>query len=292
MTLPAPVLVNCGALRLSLRRLGAGEPLVLLHGYPETGRAWTKVAGELARHFDVLIPDLRGYGQSDVPEDDPDHEAYSKRQMAADIVAMLDSLGIDRAHVLGHDRGGRVAYRMALDHPTRVARLGVIEILPTIEYWDRWTAEVARSAYHWTFLAQPAPLPERLIGGDPDFHLEWTLASWSGTHDLRMFDPETLAKYRAQMADPRRVAAMCADYRAGATSDRSHDAADRQAGHRIAAPTMLLHGDRGFPVKIGEPGAVWRDWCRNVRAASCESGHFVMEENPRAVIDTFVPFFS
>ncbi|NUB46417.1 alpha/beta hydrolase [Fertoebacter nigrum] len=278
-------------IHLSVQEAGLGPPLILLHGYPQNGLCWSRVAPEFARHFRVLIPDLRGYGHSDAPPDDAGHTAYSKREMARDIIGLLDARGIGTSMVLGHDRGARVTYRLALDHPARVSRIGIIEIAPTADYWAAWNAEMAMAAYHWTFLAQPAPLPERMINADPVAYLDWTLQGWTLAKSLDAFPPEALAAYRAQARDPARIAAMCADYRAGATTDRRHDQADLAAGHRIAAPLRFLWGRHGFPARTGDPAGIWRKWASDVTDAACESGHFVMEENPAAVLDTFVPFF-
>jgi haloacetate dehalogenase len=211
--------------------------------------------------------------------------------MARDIVALMDTLGLKRANLLGHDRGARVTYRTALDHPDRVDRIGIIEIVATGDFWDAWNAELALAAYHWTFLAQPAPLPERMIGADPEAYVEWTLASWTRERSLSIFAEAALEGYRAQVRDAARIAAMCADYRAGVTTDREADAADRRIGHRIAAPLMFLYAADGFPSHTGKPGALWRAWGEDVATATCESGHFVPEENPQAVLDTFLPFF-
>jgi haloacetate dehalogenase len=277
---------------LSVQRAGAGAPLVLLHGFPQTGMCWSRVAPALAAHFDVIVPDLRGYGHSDAPPDDPGHTAYSKRQMARDVVAMLGSLGLSRAHVLGHDRGARVAYRLALDHPGAVDRLGIIEIATTADYWDHWGAGLALAAWHWTFLAQPAPLPERMIAADPVGVIEHFLRTWTAAKSLDVFPPAALDSYRAQAADPARIHAMCADYRAGATTDRAADEADRAAGRRIAAPLRFLWGRHGFPARTGDPAGLWRAWAAEVTDSACDTGHFVMEEAPESVIDAFLPFFA
>ena len=277
---------------LSVQEAGAGVPLILLHGFPENGLCWARVAPTFARRFRVIIPDLRGYGQSDAPPDDAGHDAYSKRRMAADIVALMDHLGLPDAHVLGHDRGARVAYRLALDHPGRLRRLGIIEIAPTAEYWDAWGYDLAMSAWHWTFLAQPAPVPERMIAADPVAWLDHTLQGWTKAKSLAVFDPAALAAYRAQAQDPARIHAMCADYRAGATTDRAHDMADRAAGHRIAAPLHFLWGRHGFPARTGDPAGIWRRWAGEVTDSACDSGHFVMEEAPDAVLEAFLPFFA
>ncbi len=276
---------------LSVHRGGEGPPLVLLHGYPENHLCWSRVAPELAQHFQVLIPDLRGYGDSDAPIDDANHSVYSKRQMARDIAAVLAHFGLNSAHVLGHDRGGRVAYRLALDAPELVDKLGIIEIVPTGDFWASWNADLALKAYHWTFLAQPSPLPERMINADPVAYLEWTLAAWTKARSLSVFAADALARYRAQASQPARVAAMCADYRAGASFDRALDDADRAAGRRIRARLHFLWAKDGFPAQTGDPAKFWRAWADHVTDASCDSGHFVMEENSAAVIDAFLPFF-
>jgi haloacetate dehalogenase len=283
--------IDVGHITLNLHEGGEGPALVLLHGFLQNALCWARVAPAFAAHFRVLAPDLRGYGLSDAPPDDADHHAYSKRVMAEDAVRLLDRLGIERAMILGHDRGARAAYRLALDHPDRLSRLGIIEIVPTGDFWAAWSADLALKAYHWTFLAQPAPLPERMIGADPVGWLDWTLASWTRARSLAPFAPEALARYRAQIAEPARLAAMCADYRAGATIDRALDEADRAAGRRIGVPLRFLWAEGGFPARTGDPAALWRRWADEVTESACVSGHFGMEEAPEAVIAAFLPFF-
>lgn len=283
--------VQCGDIRLSVHRAGQGAPLILLHGYPQNHHCWEHVAPAFANHFDVIVPDLRGYGDSDAPADNADHSMYSKRRMAADIVALMDVLDIAQAHVLGHDRGGRVAYRFALDHPDRLLKLGIIEIVPTGDFWASWNADLAMKAYHWTFLAQPAPLPERMIGADPAAYIDWTLAAWTLEKSLAVFSEAALTSYCAQASEPAHLHAMCADYRAGATYDRALDEADRAAGRTIASPLHFLWAEGGFPAQTGDPAALWRPWTTTLTDASCTAGHFTMEENPQAVIDNFLPFF-
>ncbi|MFQ6546744.1 alpha/beta fold hydrolase [Aestuariibius sp. 2305UL40-4] len=280
--------IDTGDVTLSVHRAGQGHPLILLHGYPQNHHCWARVAPAFAEHFDTIIPDLRGYGASDAPPDDPDHTVYFKRRMAEDIIGLMDTLNLDRAHILGHDRGARVTYRLALDHPRRIAHMGIIEIVPTGDFWAAWNADLAMAAYHWTFLAQPHPLPETLIAADPEGYIDHTLKSWTLAKDLSAFRPEALASYRAQAADPARLHAMCADYRAGATTDRRIDEAETA---QIAAPTMFLYAEAGFPARSGDPAALWSRWCADLQTASCRSGHFAMEENPEAVTRTFLPFF-
>ncbi|MGG7644712.1 alpha/beta fold hydrolase [Rhodovulum sp. YNF3179] len=280
--------IDTNGITLSVQEAGNGAPLILLHGYPETGMCWGKIAARLADRFRVLVPDLRGYGESDAPDDDTAHSVYSKREMARDIAGLIDAAGHDHAAVIGHDRGARVAYRMALDMPEKVTRLGLIEIVATGDFWEAWNAEIAMAAYHWTFLAQPAPLPERMIRADPTAYLDWTLSSWTAAQSLDCFSAAALESYRTQMRDPARVAAMCADYRAGATTDRWHDAADRAAGRRIQAPLRYLWAETGFPARTGDPLALWQAWADRVTGrpvAGC--GHFAMEEAPDAVLEAF-----
>lgn len=277
---------------LSVQEAGRGPALILLHGYPQNGMCWAKVAPAFAQSHRVIIPDLRGYGASDAPRDDEAHRTYSKRQMAADIIALLDSLSLQSAMVLGHDRGARVSYRLALDHPERVSRLGIIEIAPTADYWANWGPELAMAAYHWTFLAQPAPLPERMIGADPVAYIDHTLQSWTRAKSLAVFPVESLDSYRAQAMEGAHLHGMCADYRAGASTDRADDEADLAAGRKITAPLRFLYGHHGFPARTGDPEGIWRKWAVEVSATACDSGHFVMEENPDAVIAAFAPFFA
>ena len=273
-------------IQIHLRTGGSGPPLLLLHGYPQTHVMWHKVAPELAKHCTLVIPDLRGYGTSSAPLGDEAHATYSKRAMAEDCLLVMRELGHARFMVAGHDRGGRVAYRLALDHPEAVAALIPVDIIPTAEVWRRITAEAAVKGYHWSFLAQPFPLPETLIGKDPFYYLEHTLKSWAGPHDLTPFSPGALAHYYALIQDPARVHAFCEDYRAGAGIDRSLDEADLAAGRRIGCPTLVLHS--GY--LKGDPPAVWRGWCTNVSAAAIASGHFLAEENPADTLAALIPF--
>ena len=286
-------LIEVGDVCLSVHQGGEGAPLILLHGFPQNHMAWEKLAPDLAKDFHCIIPDLRGYGDSDAPADDADHHVYSKRAMAGDIARLMDFLGLERAHVLGHDRGARGAYRLALDHPDRVERLGIIEVVPTGDFWRAWDADLALKAYHWSFLAQPAPLPERMICADGPGFIDWTLASWTQCRGLEPFSEAALAAYRAQGADPVRVGAMCADYRAGATMDRALDEADRLAGNKIAVPVLFLWASAGFPARTGDPLAIWQGWCAGEvtgKELHC-TGHFAMEEVPGAVLEAMLPFF-
>ncbi len=283
--------IQTNGITLSVHEAGQGDPLILLHGYPQTHMAWHRIAPTFAARFHVIVPDLRGYGDSDAPANTADNMAYSKREMARDVTGLMDALGINAAHILGHDRGARVSYRLALDAPERVRKLGLVEIVPTGDFWAHWHADLALKAYHWTFLAQPYPLPETLIGADPVGYVDHTLRSWTLGQSLDVFDPVALESYRAQFRDPMRVSAMCADYRAGATIDRALDDADAAAGRQIAAPVRFLWAEDGFPARSGDPLGTWRKWAPGVSGQSCIAGHFAMEEAPEAVLDTFLPFF-
>ena len=275
-----------------VRTGGAGPPLLLLHGYPQTHVCWHKIAPELARHVTLVLADLRGYGASSAPAGDAEHKVYSKRAMAGDCLEVMRALGHRRFTVGGHDRGGRVAYRLALDHPEAVHALIPIDMMPTAEMWRRITAERAISGYHWAFLAQPYPLPETLIGKDPVYYLEHTLKSWTGPRDLSPFSAEALAHYRALLKEPARVHAVCEDYRAGAGIDRRLDEADLAAGRKIACPTFALWGSEYLGRGSVNPLEVWRTWCTSVDGAEVKSGHFLAEENPQATLAALLPFLA
>ncbi|MBA70481.1 MAG: alpha/beta hydrolase [Rhizobiales bacterium] len=275
---------------IHLRIKGSGPPLVLLHGYPQCHATWHRIAPALAERFTVVLPDLRGYGASGVPDAGSDYAAYSKRAMGRDLLAVMDNLGFDRFSLVGHDRGARVSYRLAFDHPERIEKLGIVEVIPTGEMWRHFDAAMAMGAYHWTFLAQPAPLPEKLISADPQFYVDWTLKSWTRDKSLEVFDPGALAMYREAYSQPDRVAAMCADYRAGATIDRELDEADRAAGRKITVPLHFVWSNHGFPAQSGDPLGLWKEWAETVTGESVEAGHFAMEENPDAVLAALSPF--
>jgi haloacetate dehalogenase len=275
-----------------VRTGGAGPPLLLLHGYPQTNVIYHRVAPKLAERFTLVIPDLPGYGWSVMPRSDAEHTPYTKRAVAAVMVELMEALGFVRFRLAGHDRGGRVAYRLTLDHPERVERLAVLDILPTYDYWRRMDREYGLKMYHWLFLAQPEPLPEKLIGGDPVFNVDHTLASWTKSQDLAAFDPRALAHYRAALSDPSRIHAACEDYRAGAHADYDHDAADRAAGRRMTCPVLALWGAGGLAPAGDTPLDVWRQWAADVRGAPIDSGHFLAEEAPDATAAALAEFFT
>jgi haloacetate dehalogenase len=262
---------------IHLVRGGHGPPVLLLHGYPQTHVMWHAVAPRLAREFTVVAPDLRGYGDSDRPEADPDHTTYGKRAMARDQVEVMAALGFDRFAVVGHDRGARVAYRLALDHPDRVSRLAVLDIVPTGDTWLRMDHARAHASFHWLLLCQPAGLPERMIGADPEHFLRHLLGRWCG--DVTRLSPAAVAEYVRCFRDPAVIRATCEDYRAGATVDLALDTADRGV-KRIACPVLALWGDRGGAGLGLDVLAIWREWAADVRGHAVPGGHFLAEEAP------------
>jgi haloacetate dehalogenase len=275
-----------------LRTGGSGPPLLLLHGYPQTHVCWHKVAPDLARHCTLVIADLRGYGASSAPPGDAEHTIYSKRAMAGDCLEVMRALGHQRFMVAGHDRGARVAYRLALDHPEVVQALVPIDIFTTADAWRRTNAERALRSYHWGFLAQPHPLPETLIAADPTYYVEHTLKSWAKPRDLSPFSAEALAHYRALLKDPARVHAVCEDYRAGATIDWRLDEADLAAGRKITCPTLVLWATDYLGRGGAKPLDIWKPWCADLKGAEIASGHFIAEENPNDMLAALVPFLA
>ncbi len=277
--------------RLFARVGGAGPPVVLVHGYPQTHVEWRLVAPRLAERHTVVALDLRGYGRSDAP---PSAEGalYTKRIMAADVVAAMRSLGCERFAYVGHDRGARVGYRLALDHPERLSRLAVLDIVPTAEMWRDMGAARAMAVYHWLFLAQPEPLPETLIGRASREYIDHTLASWTKAKSLDAFDPRALAHYRAFFAEPERIHACCEDYRAGATLDWAHDEADLAAGRTIDIPVLALWGGAGLPAQGENPLDVWRRWAPQAQGRAIDAGHFLPEEAPEATAEALVEFLA
>jgi haloacetate dehalogenase len=268
--------IPVGEVSLRVRHGGSGPPLLLLHGYPETHLMWGLIAGELARRFTVVAPDLRGYGDSSKPATVPDHVSYGKRAMAADGIGLMRQFGFDSFDVVGHDRGGRVAYRMALDHPSAVRRLTVMDIVPTGEVWARADWRFALGYWHWAFLALPEPVPERLIGNDPEFF--FLDAEFGGV--IRGFAPEAVADYARCVRDPAVVHAICEDYRAGATCDWWLDEEDRTAGRTLACPTQVLWGNGGALAAWYDTRSVWRAWADDVTGEALDCGHFLAEERP------------
>jgi haloacetate dehalogenase len=276
---------------LRLRRCGEGPPLLLLHGNPQTHAMWHRVAPALAPQFTVVCPDLRGYGFSSKPAVSADSAAYAKREMAADMLALMQGLGFPRFQVVAHDRGARVAHRLALDAPQAVQRLCVMDIVPTLHHFEHADMRFAMGYYHWFFLAQPHPKPERMILRDVE--------DWFDLHTTRepkgrdFFHPAARADYLAALHEPGTIAAICEDYRAATGIDLAHDRASRAAGQRVACPLLVLWGSKG---KIGQwyaPLDVWRDYAVGpVTGGPVPSGHYLAEEAPEAVLAALSPFLN
>ncbi|WP_349263321.1 alpha/beta hydrolase [Steroidobacter sp.] len=285
--------VEVNETRLFVRSKGSGKPLLLLHGFPQTHLMWRRIAGVLAENFCVVCADLRGYGASDVVVSRPDHFPYSKRAMAADMVQLMSALGFERFAVAGHDRGARVAYRMALDHPKSIERLAVLDVVPTLDAFAHADARLALAFWPWSLLAQPAPLPERLIGADPEAVIDHALSAWGSS--AGSFPPEVRQAYIDALRDPARVHAICEEYRAAASIDLEMDRADRQAEHRIACPVLVLwakgSGLDTWYSQFGGPLGVWRQWANDVTGRSIAGGHFFPEENPAEAISALTRFF-
>jgi len=259
---------------------GSGPPVVLLHGFPQTHALWAGTAPELARDHTVVVPDLRGYGDSGKPADAPDHAPHSFRAMAADVAALMARLGHATYAVVGHDRGARVTHRLALDHAEQVTRAAVLDVLPTAHVYAHVDRRLATAYYHWFFYLQPAPVPEDLIAGDPTGYLRSLLGGW-GSAALDAHSPAQLAEYERCFADPATRHAMLEDYRAAASVDLEHDAADAAAGRRVTCPLLVLWGAKGV-VGTGPDDvlAVWRERADDVRGEALDAGHFLVDERP------------
>jgi len=271
---------------------GSGPPLLLLHGFPETSLMWHAVAPLLAAHFTVIAADLPGYGGSDCPADTPDHAAMSKREMAATLIAAMRKLGHDRFAIAGHDRGGRVAYRAALDHPDIVAALAILDVIPTLDVWDKADARLALAFWPFSLLAQPAPLPERLLAAAPEAVIDNALAEWGSPPEV--FPAWLRQAYIDALRDPAHVHAICEEYRAAATIDRRNDQADRDAARRIACPVLALWSGHGalatWYEAEGGPLTLWRGWADRVEGRAIDGGHFFPEESPGLTADLLGDF--
>ena len=262
---------------------GDGPPLLLLHGYPQTHLMWRAAAPLLAERFTVVAADVPGYGASFRPVPAPDHVPHAKRSVARDLVEAMASLGHERFAVAGHDRGGRVAYRMALDHPDRVTALATFDVVPTGDVWARADANLALLYWHWSFLAQPAPLPERMIAADPGAFFDLHVRGLGVGRAPGRYPEVVLDAYRALLDDAGTVEAICEDYRAGATVDREHDEADR-GRRRIECPVLVMWSARGaLPRLYGDVLEVWRPWAREVSGRGLDATHFLVEDEPEAV---------
>jgi haloacetate dehalogenase len=276
-----------------VRWSGSGPPILLLHGFPQTHLMWREIAPALAADFTLVCADLRGYGRSGCPVSDAAHYPYSKRVMAGDMVSVMRRLGHERFGVAGHDRGGRVAYRLALDHPGAVDKVAVLDVLPTSTMWELADARLALAFWPWSLLAQPAPLPERLLGADPAAVVDNALCEWGSSAGA--FDGARDA-YVAALEDATHTHAICEEYRAAATVDRAHDADDRAAGKRITAPLLALWSAGGglqdWYAAIGGPLALWREWADDVSGRAVAGGHFFPEESPEETASELGSFFA
>jgi len=269
------------------RKGGDGPPLLLLHGYPQNHLIWHCIANQLAEHFTVVAADLRGYGDSTKPKTDDTHAPYSKRAMAQDQVDVMTTLGFDSFMVAGHDRGGRVGHRMALDHPNRVEKLSVLDIVPTHKLYHNVTREFATGYYHWFFLIQPFDLPEKLIGNDPEYYLLRKTGNLGGADK---FNPDALAEYIRCFSDPRTIHASCEDYRAAASIDLEHDEADLSV--KLACPVQALWGEFGQMHGQFDVLETWRERALDVSGKALPCGHFLPEECPEETLQEFLNFFA
>jgi len=265
---------------------GAGKPLLLMHGYPQTHMMWHRVAPRLAEEYHVICPDLRGYGDSSKPESSADHAPYSKREMANDMVEVMKELGYQQFAATGHDRGARVLHRMILDHPERVERACVMDIAPTHHMFKTTDQEFATGYYHWFFLIQPNGLPERLIGADPEYYLTEKMGRWSSPDSI--FAPEAFDEYLRCFRKPETIHASCEDYRAAASIDLEHDASD--LNRKIECPLLVLWGDKGLVHRKYEVLEVWRERANHVSGTALKCGHYLPEESPEQVLDELLPF--
>ncbi len=280
--------IRVGDVEINFVTAGHGPPVLLLHGFPQNLAMWAKIAPVLARGHTVVCADLRGYGDSSKPKCAPDNANYSFRALANDQVGLMHALGFERFHVIGHDRGGRTGHRMALDHPDAVLSLAVLDIVPTYAMFMETNRHVAGAYWHWYFLSQPEPLPERLIGADPDFFYETCLVGW-GASKLADFDSEMLAEYRRCWRDPGMIHGSSSDYRAGATIDLDHDSAD--IDNKVHCPTLVVWGSAGVIQKYFDIAAAWRARCTAVSTATLPGGHFFIDRFPdetALILDQFL----
>jgi haloacetate dehalogenase len=281
---------TAAGVHIHVRVGGQGAPLLLLHGHPQTHAIWHKVAPTLARHFTLVAADLRGYGDSAKPAGEPAHANYAKRTMALDMLRVMQHLGHPRFSVLAHDRGARVAHRLALDHAAAVRRLVLLDIAPTLAMYEQTSDAFARAYWHWFFLIQPAPLPERLIDADPAAYVRDVMGRRSA--GLAPFDPRALAAYQRALALPGAAHGLCEDYRAAAGIDLDHDRADRDRGVRLQVPLLALWGQHGVVHRCFQPLDEWRRVAEDVRGRALPCGHYIAEEAPEALLAEALPFLA
>jgi len=268
---------------------GSGLPVLLLHGYPQTHMMWHKIADHLAKQYTVVASDLRGYGDSSTPPTDENHEPYSKRASGNDQVQLMRSLGFDQFYLVGHDRGGRVGHRMALDHPDAIKKLVVLDIAPTYTMYTTADMEFAKAYYHWFFLIQPFDIPERMIGNDPLFFLEQKFGQWG--RDSSAFTKEAFGEY-LRCLTPETIHASCEDYRASASIDIEHDQIDIDQENKIKCPLLCLWGEKGFVGKKYDMIAEWSKWASMVKGFGISCGHYLPEEAPEETLDAILHFLA
>ena len=273
---------------IACRIAGQGEPLLLLHGHPQTQAIWHKVAPYLTSQFTVVLADLRGYGDSGKPEPDAEHLNYSKREMAKDQFELMAALGFNQFSVVAHDRGARVAHRLALDHPQAVKRLVLMDIAPTLSMYRQMTETFARAYWHWFFLIRPAPLPEALIKADPDLYLRSVMGSRSA--GMQPFTKEAYADYLRCLQLDGTARGICEDYRASAGIDLQHDEVDLNAGRKVKCPLLVLWGEQGTVGKCFAPLAEWEKVAENVQGEALPCGHYIAEEQPELLLEKVLPF--
>ena len=274
--------------RIHYLRAGKGEPLLLLHGYPQSLACWHRIAPALAQRHTVICADLRGYGDSSKPQGLADHSNYSKRAMAQDMAELMSGLGFDRFHLVGHDRGGRVSHRLAADHATRVHTLTVLDISPTLRMFERTDMEFARAYYHWFFMLQPPPLPEQMLQDQVPFNILGRVGR--AEPDLSAFDARAVQEYMRCFADPAAVHGSCEDYRAAGSIDLEHDRTDRTAGRKLPMPVLALWGAHGVVGRMFDCLADWRAVADDVRGEALPCGHFIPEEAPQQSLELIARF--
>ncbi len=284
-----PFTLQRGGVTLSGRRCGVGKPLLMLHGHPQTHAMWHRIAPILAKKFSLFMFDLRGYGDSDRPQSEPDHLAYSKREMSLDALAVMHHFGVEKFQVLAHDRGARVAHRLALDHPHAVERMILLDIAPTLAMYRQASDGFARAYWHWFFLIQPPPLPEALIDSDPIRYLRSVMGRRHG--GLSIFQSEALAEYERCIARPGSARGICEDYRAAATIDLVHDRADQEAGRRVLSPLRILWGLHGAVGQNFDVLGLWREVASQVDGHALPCGHYIAEEAPELLLAECHDFF-
>ena len=275
---------------IAYRKIGSGPALLLLHGFPQTKTIWNQLVPRLMSQYTLIMPDLRGYGYSSKPAGLPDHSNYSKRAMAKDMVELMQHLGFDQFQLVGHDRGGRVAHRLATDYPDRVLKLMVLDISPTYTMYAKTTQKFATGYWHWFFLIQPYPIPETLIGNQVEFLLPRMMGAKAG--NANTFTPQAFAEYVSIMQNPASLHAMCEDYRAASTIDLVHDQAFRDQGIRLNIPLKVLWGEKGIVHQCFEPLDDWREVFSNVSGQSVPSGHYIPEEIPEILATEITAFFN